>query len=169
MAARRNEVLKTICIAAALHGIFTISVPWLLIEAIGDRRWASVPLGPVRWIGLLGVAVGLYLYLWALLRLMRRQTSALPGQPPTALEIAGWYSRVRHPLLLGVVLILIGEAIAAQSVILLSYSLLYWLWLNLFVARREEPELHAAFGDAYAAYCRQVPRWLPRFARLPRT
>jgi protein-S-isoprenylcysteine O-methyltransferase Ste14 len=168
MTAPRDERVKTICIAAALHGIFTISVPWLLLEATGDRRWASVPLGPVRGIGLLGIVFGIYLYLWALRRLLSRQTSALPGTRPTALETAGWYARVRHPLLLGVVLILLGEAVAAQSLVLLSYALLYWLWLNLFVARREEPDLRAAFGETYLEYCRRVPRWIPRRSSAPR-
>lgn len=156
---------KAVCIAAALHGVFTLGLPWLLWVITSDLGGALVPLGPARWLGLLGVAFGVYLYLWALVRLLRRGTSALPGKKPTALETGGWYARVRHPLLLGVVCILLGEAVITQSTVLLGYALLYWLCLNLFVAWREEPELRATFGEAYTNYCREVPRWIPRLGR----
>jgi protein-S-isoprenylcysteine O-methyltransferase Ste14 len=157
-----RETLKTIAIAVLLHGVFTIGIPWLLFAATRDTAWTRLPLGPLRWIGPLLVACGAYLYVWSVARLISRQTSALPGQAPTALARDGWYARVRHPLLLGVVLILLGEAIATASLALLAYALLYWLWLHAFVTRREEPELVTAFGDAYRDYCRRVPRWIPR-------
>jgi protein-S-isoprenylcysteine O-methyltransferase Ste14 len=160
-----RHVLKTIGIAAALHGVFTVGLPWLVFARTRDLSWALLPLGRLRWCGLLGVVFGVYLYIWALVRLLSRGTSALPGQQPTALETDGWYSRVRHPLLLGIVLILLGEAVTVESLIVLGYAATYWAWLNVFVARREEPDLHATFGEAYASYCRHVPRWLPRLAR----
>jgi protein-S-isoprenylcysteine O-methyltransferase Ste14 len=31
-----------------------------------------------------------------------------------------------------------------------------------FVIAYEEPTLRDQFGDDYVAYCREVPRWLPR-------
>lgn len=46
----------------------------------------------------------------------------------------GWYGRTRHPLLLGVVAILFGEAAFFSSLALLGYALAYWLWLTAFVA-----------------------------------
>lgn len=156
-----REAAKTIAIAILLHGVFTIGLPWWLLRATHDVTWAWLPLGPLRWLGPPLIAFGIYLYIWSVARLLARQTSALPGQAPTALETDGWYARVRHPLLLGVVAILIGEAIAARSLALSAYALLYWLWLHAFVTRREEPDLRAAFGPAYDDYCRRVPRWLP--------
>ena len=77
----------------------------------------------------------------------------------------GWYGRTRHPLLLGVVAILFGEAVFFSSLALLGYALAYWLWLTLFVALREEPDLRRTFGSSYDAYCREVPRWLPGIRR----
>jgi protein-S-isoprenylcysteine O-methyltransferase Ste14 len=162
----RPLLLKTLGSTVALHAAFTIGLPWSLLAATSDWPWARVHPGPVRWIGLLAVAFGAYVHLWALVRLLRRGTSALPGRTPTALETSGWYSRVRHPLLLGVVLILLGEAMAAGSWVLLAYAFAYWSWLNVFVARHEEPGLHAAFGALYGSYCRRVPRWIPRMGRV---
>ena len=116
----------------------------------------------MRWLGIPLVAFGLYLYVWSLVKLLQRDTSALPGVAPTALDTSGWYGRTRNPLLLGVVAIQLGTALVASSLALLVYALLYWLWLHTFVTRREEPDLERAFGDAYTRYAAAVPRWIPR-------
>ena len=73
---------------------------------------------------------------------------------------------MRHPLLLGVVLILLGEAIAAASLPLLTFALAYWLWLHAFVSVKEERDLGQAFGKQYASYAARVPRWIPRLRRM---
>jgi protein-S-isoprenylcysteine O-methyltransferase Ste14 len=143
-----------------LHGLFTITVPWLLLRH--STAWPALPLGPLRWVGGALVAFGAYLYVWSVAYLLKRQTSAIPGERPARLQVSGWYGRVRHPLLLGVVAILLGEAIWFASLALLAYALSYWLWLHVFVTVREERDLREAFGDAYASYAREVPRWLPR-------
>jgi protein-S-isoprenylcysteine O-methyltransferase Ste14 len=158
---RLAEVAKTVAVAAALHGVFTIAVPLWLWSTTRDAL-PRLPLGPLRWLGLLLVGFGIYLYVWSLVHLLRRHTSAIPGQAPSVLDTGGWYARVRHPLLLGVVAILLGEAVVAASWALLAYALFYWALLHRFVVQREEPELLATFGPAYADYAARVPRWLPR-------
>ena len=158
-------ILKTIAVALVLYSAFIIGVPWLIVTSTADSSWGWLSLGPLRWLGPLTVAFGLYLYTWALVHLLRRQTSAIPGVQPTVLDTTGWYARMRHPLLAGVVAILIGEAVTAQSVALLGYALAYWAWLHAFVTRREEPQLRATFGEAYDDYAEQVPRWIPRWNR----
>ena len=89
----------------------------------------------------------------------------MPGREATALLTHGWYGHTRHPLLLGVVAILLGEAVFFSSLALLGYALVYWLWLTLFVALKEEPDLRRTFGADYDAYCREVPRWIPKVSR----
>jgi len=155
-------ILKTLAVAFALHAVFTIGLPWWIWAATRDVAWLRLPLGPLRWLGAVAIGFGIYLYVWALAHLLTRDTSAIPGQRPTVLDTGGWYARVRHPLLLGVVAILLGEAVAGASLALLAYALAYWLLLHRFVTRREEPELYATFGGAYADYAARVPRWLPR-------
>jgi protein-S-isoprenylcysteine O-methyltransferase Ste14 len=34
--------------------------------------------------------------------------------------------------------------------------------VNVFVLLYEEPTLRRKFGEEYEAYCKRVPRWLPR-------
>jgi hypothetical protein len=37
-----------------------------------------------------------------------------------------------------------------------------WLTTTIFIITFEEPTLRSKFGDDYAAYCRNVRRWIPR-------
>jgi protein-S-isoprenylcysteine O-methyltransferase Ste14 len=155
-------VAKTIAVALLLHAVFTVTLPYVILRSTAEYSWASFDLGPARWSGVVLMSVGAYLYVWSLAHLLGRETSAIPGAEATNLQTDGWYGRLRHPLLLGVVLILLGEPLWFGSFPLLAYALLYWIWLHAFVALKEEPSLHARFGKAYADYCARVPRWLPR-------
>ena len=159
---RARAVAVTIGTAAMLYAVFIVGLPWLILSMTRGVPSLALPIGPLRWLGIPLVAFGLYLYVWSLVKLLQRDTSALPGVAPTALDTSGWYGRTRNPLLLGVVAIQLGTALVASSLALLVYALLYWLWLHTFVTRREEPDLERAFGDAYTRYAAAVPRWIPR-------
>lgn len=157
--------LKTALAAVVLYGVFVVGLPALILRLADAMPLPSVDIGSFRWLGVPVAGFGFYLYLWAASRLLRRQTSAIPGIAPSVLMTDGWYGRTRHPLLLGVVLILFSEAVFFSSVALLVYALAYWLWLTLFVVRREEPDLRRTFGEAFDHYYRDVPRWIPRARR----
>jgi len=153
--------VKTIVIPLLLAAVVLVTVPWVIVRWSDGVTWLHMPVGPARWLGVLAAGFGVYLYVWSLTRLLRRGTSALPGERPTYLETSGWYGRVRHPLLLGVVLILLGEALASASLALLAFAGAYWLWLHAFLVFKEEPDLHEAFGERYSTYAARVPRWIP--------
>jgi len=157
---QNTAVLKTILVALVLSAVFLVTVPWLIVRS--TQAVLAANLLPVRIAGASLTAFGVYLYVWSVRRLLLRRTSAIPGVAPAQLETSGWYGRVRHPLLLGVVAVLLGEAALFASLPLLAYALAYWLWLHLFVTRKEEPDLIAAFGDDYRRYRRHVWRFLPR-------
>ena len=158
----RAAVLQTIATAAFLHGVVTVGLPALIVRWTDGNPMLVATVGPLRWLGAGLAGFGAYLYLWAVVRLLRSCTSAVPGAKPTVLVKDGWYARTRHPLLLGVVAILLGEAVFFSSLVLLAYTLAYWAWLATFVVVREEPDLRQAFGSEFEIYCRTVPRWIPR-------
>jgi protein-S-isoprenylcysteine O-methyltransferase Ste14 len=87
--------------------------------------------------------------------------------PPRLLVGRGPYRYVRNPMYLGVVSVLIGEAIAFRSRFLPGYALAFLICVSLFVRFYEEPTLREKFGDSYRQYCATVPRWLPRLPRSP--
>ena len=82
--------------------------------------------------------------------------------PRPAFVIAGPYRRMRNPLLAGVIAAAFGVAMAARSSALVVTAVLAALAAHLWVVRVEEPRRASRFGDAYAAYLRCVPRWVPR-------
>jgi protein-S-isoprenylcysteine O-methyltransferase Ste14 len=82
--------------------------------------------------------------------------------PQPSFVIAGPYRHVRNPLLGGSLVAAVGVAIAARSIALAAGAALGAVAAHLWVVRVEEPRLADRFGEAYAAYRRCVPRWVPR-------
>jgi protein-S-isoprenylcysteine O-methyltransferase Ste14 len=81
-----------------------------------------------------------------------------------ALATTGPYARVRHPQYVGFVLIMLGFLVQWPTVLTLAmFPVLVWMYLRL--ARQEEREARAEFGDDYARYAARVAPFLPRFGR----
>jgi len=81
------------------------------------------------------------------------------------LVIEGPYRYVRHPLYFGVVVIIVGWWLLLDYSFLLVSAILLLLWFNFVVARFEEEELRAMFGERYEEYAKEVPRIIPFIKR----
>jgi len=81
--------------------------------------------------------------------------------PQPRLVIAGPYQHTRNPCLAGMLLAAAGTTCVARSTTLAIATLLALVVAHAWVVWIEEPNLGARFGDAYQAYRRHVPRWLP--------
>lgn len=137
-------------------------VPYLIVTDRGEVPKVDV-LGLV---GLFAIALGwgtLLRCAWDFAR-FGRGTPA-PIDPPRRLVVQGLYRFVRNPMYVGVVTILLGEAVLFRSLSLLLYGTAWWVVFHLFVLLYEESTLRRMFGAEYDAYCRTVPRWLPRWRR----
>ena len=62
----------------------------------------------------------------------------------------------------GILLVIIAEAIFFRSAWLLLYASLLWLAAHSFVVLIEEPQLEKRFGVSYKDYVKRTPRWIPR-------
>lgn len=83
------------------------------------------------------------------------------AQRAGTLAAAGPYARVRHPQYLGFIAIMTGFLLQWPTLVtLVLYPLLLLMYLRL--ARREEQDALAAFGDAYRRYMQDVPAFVPR-------
>ena len=77
---------------------------------------------------------------------------------------AGLYRFVRHPQYTGFFLFLIGSLVNWPTLpTLLMMPLLAWIYYRL--ARTEEAEAEAAFGEAYREYRRRSGMFLPRWRK----
>lgn len=81
----------------------------------------------------------------------------------------GIFAHSRNPLYLGNILILIGLGIIYNSiwVYILGFSFFIFGYLAIVIA--EETFLKAKFGAEYEAYCKSVPRFIPRFTGIRST
>jgi protein-S-isoprenylcysteine O-methyltransferase Ste14 len=80
------------------------------------------------------------------------------------LATTGPYARIRHPQYAGFVLVMLGFLFQWPTLLTLAmFPVLVWMYT--YLARHEERETEAAFGQAYAEYRRHVPAFIPRLAR----
>ena len=85
-----------------------------------------------------------------------------PWDPVAQLIIHGPYRYVRNPMLIGVIVILLCEALFFGSGPLLVYACLFLLANVAYFPLSEEPALLKRYGRAYQQYLDNVPRWIPR-------
>ena len=83
------------------------------------------------------------------------------AQRVDSLATEGPYARVRHPQYLGLILIMVGFLLQWPTLATLAmFPVLLLIYRRL--ALREERDVRAHFGDAYASYVARVPPFLPR-------
>lgn len=80
------------------------------------------------------------------------------------LATSGIYAYVRHPQYDGFILVMFGFLLQWPTLLTLAmFPVLVWMYVRL--ARSEEREALAEFGEPYAAYVREVPGFIPRLGR----
>lgn len=118
--------------------------------------WA-MPIG----VGLM-VAGGL-LAAWCMVNFVSRgRGTPSPFDAPRRLVIRGPYQVMRNPMYVGSLTLLLGLALYDRSPAVLALTAGACLFVWGMVRWYEEPKLRALFDGDYEAYCRSVPRWIPR-------
>ena len=119
--------------------------------------WQGNPhLGPFHWISNLFIFGGFVLLAsaWKVLYAAQRSRS---------LAVTGPYARIRHPQYVAFVLIMAGFLFQWPTLVTLAmFPVLVFMYVRL--AKREEHEARADFGNAYRAYMREVPPFVPRLS-----
>lgn len=137
---------------------------WLL-----DRPGAAIawPASLAGWlVTLLGACVlagGVTLVAVCIARFFTEGRGTLaPWDPPVELVVRGPYAYVRNPMISGVVLTLIGEAMVLRSLPHATWAAAFAAANAIYLPLVEEPMLRARFGEPYERYRRNVPRLIPR-------
>lgn len=162
---RRPRMLWKHLRAVLAPVVVTIVVPAVIVATMGAR---PVRLDPplallLLVLGVLLVVAGVAMEAWAIWLFDRVGKGTLsPLDPTGTLVVRGPYRHVRNPMFSAVFAILLGEAIAARSPVLLAWFAVFFLLTAIGVPRIEEPGLARRFGADYAHYRDNVPRWLPR-------
>ncbi|MEW6232681.1 MAG: isoprenylcysteine carboxylmethyltransferase family protein [Chloroflexota bacterium] len=160
-------MLRHVLAILLLPFLAVVVVPaWLLTAfAASDHRWSDS--SPTVWLartaGIGCLIVGFGLFSWCL-RLFARvgQGTLAPWDPTRHLVAVGPYRFVRNPMISGVALMLIGQALLWGSWVVGLWAGVFIFINHFYFVWSEEPGLEARFGEAYRRYKANVPRWVPR-------
>ncbi len=153
---RRRSWLPIVPIAAGiiLPYLATYLDPLLPEVSLGYLRWAGVP------VFLAGLAVAMDCR-----RLIYNpeqwEEAPTAAGIPKHLIVSGPYRYVRNPMLLGMVLIVLGEALFTESPGIFTYLAAFFIFLNFIMIPGEERRLEERFGGSYLRYKSKIHRWLP--------
>jgi len=167
--------------------VFVIIIPYILVylssglDYLISSAWLSfdyielLSRVPMEFINLIAIVVAAFGFLVVIESavVVYQDAHAFPftfahheEMTPSELITGGWYSRVRHPMILGYILMLIGLAFFVRSPVML-----FW-WIPLtggllleYGLMVEEKHMLRWFGDEYEEYQRRVPAMIPRFTR----
>lgn len=136
--------------------LYLLSPPWW--------TWTRLPLGEiVQWVGIIMSIPPLFYLVWVHRHLDSQWSIALELQEDHKLITSGPYSRVRHPMYLGIFAYTAG-------LILISIDLLVFIFFafSIYVNYRripsEEEMMIEEFGDEYREYMSRTGRLIPRFS-----
>jgi protein-S-isoprenylcysteine O-methyltransferase Ste14 len=141
----RSRGLVSASLGAAF-GVLVLFSPPLFDEA----QWQRVPVEILGW---LTFFAGAGLRFWATLYIGGRKRLIVVSEGP--------YSICRNPLYLGTFLIALSVAIILQSLTFLACVFVGAVFYAMATVPAEERYLSRHLGEAYARYCREVPRFLP--------
>ena len=97
-----------------------------------------------------------------LLGLALRLAAAGCIQKDQVLSRHGPYAYTRNPLYVGSFFMVLGFCVAASNVWVAAAFFPFFFSIYYATIYREEQFLKGKFGEEYAAFCREVPRFFPR-------
>ena len=116
--------------------------------------------GSWRFLGVLPIAGGVVVMVAADQQFKRVKTAISPFDAPSTLVTDGLFVFSRNPMYLGMVLVLLGEAVALGTLTAFAFPFLQaWVFTKRFIEAEEEA-LRQLFGEEYEAYRRRVRRWI---------
>lgn len=161
-----HPVIKSILFTVLFPGGITVLVPYILLILDSNR----LDLSFIKYLGIPVVILGIIFYSMSVLSFINlggtpqiyfmKKLEGLFGLEPNKLANTGIYRFSRNPMYTGVFLAILGEGLFFESLFILIWSLLFFVFVNFVVIFIEEPHLRAQHGEDYSNYLKTTPRWL---------
>jgi len=149
---------RLIVLAIVIVAFTILFGPWLRNGPLGNRFLPNLPW--VRYLGIFLLWVGIGFAIWARYHLGEYWSARVTIKVDHKLIDSGPYAYVRHPIYSGILLGLIGTALAVgkwRAVV----AFLVILIVYVLKARREEGMLAEQLGDPYVEYKKRTGMLIP--------
>ena len=167
-ALRRKKTKRRENVLARLGYVLPLVLAWLILDS---SRLRDTSLGTrflpdtltVAWIGAATTALGVLIAFWARWHLGTNWSGVVTLKEGHELIRTGPYRNIRHPIYTGILVALLGTAIAygeIRGILALAIA-----WTSFYIkARREEQFLREEFGPGFEEHSRHTGMFLPRFS-----
>ena len=115
---------------------------------------------PYNYVGVLFIGIGTWLNIWADCLFKTKNTTVKSFKKTTYFIQEGPFRFTRHPMYLGMVIILVGVAILLGSISPFICPFGFFIAMSVVFIPREEKALEKAFGQAFTNYKRRVRCWI---------
>ena len=147
--------------------VLPILIGWLIMNGqILPGRWFRTRFLPgtdtIAWTGVVLTALGIAFAFWARFHLGSNWSGVVTLKENHELIRTGPYRTVRHPIYSGILLALIGTAVAIGEIRALVAVAV--IWISFYIkARREESLLSTEFGPRFAEHQQHTGMFFPHF------
>jgi protein-S-isoprenylcysteine O-methyltransferase Ste14 len=158
-----RTILRHLISIVMLPFVVVVIVPyWLLhMDVTGLNAFTATWL--FRFAAIIAAVIGLVLFIWCVALFVKVGRGTLsPWDPTRNLVAVGPYRFVRNPMISGVALLLIAQALLWSSWPSAIWAGIFILVNHIYFVLSEEPGLEQRFGEPYRVYKSSVPRWIPR-------
>ncbi len=125
---------------------------------------AWLPPGPLTdilfMLGILMIAGGIALDLYAISVLHRHKTTVMPNRAVSHIVTSGPYALSRNPIYLGETVLMIGTGLFSGNVWFIVLAFIASFAVQKLAIEREEKHLEHKFQKAWRDYAKRVKRWI---------
>ena len=115
---------------------------------------------PYNYSGVVFILVGIALNLWADRIFKVRGTTVKPHERPSTLITTGPFGISRHPMYLGMALILLGTMLFIDPFISILSAAIFVAAMETSFIPMERRNLEKEFGNTYSEYGKKTRRWI---------
>jgi protein-S-isoprenylcysteine O-methyltransferase Ste14 len=115
---------------------------------------------PSNYSGIIFIVFGIAINLWADAIFKKQNTAVKPDEKPSRLIESGPFRISRHPMYLGMIVILLGIAILMGSLSAFIFPIIFFLIMQFKYIPQEEKIMENEFGKAYLDYKKKARKWI---------